>query len=177
MKKYNRALNWTVRALAELRAGKPVLAARLLASAAKESDVGDAIAILEASNKPKVADIKTYLKSLGIAQYAERIEARPERSTDYGVFPAAAIVHMAKGADPKQIKQLMVRSLGKPTKSFRREGQVRTAYLAPYDEVLTSYWKTDRGQVFLSCNIDNGSTELYLYENSSYDPRKWVLHH
>ena len=86
MKKYNRALNWTVRALAELRAGKPVLAARLLASAAKESDVGDAIAILEASNKPTVADIKTYLKSFGIAQYAERIKAGPERSTDYGVF-------------------------------------------------------------------------------------------
>lgn len=51
MKKYNRALDWTVLALAELRAGKPVLAARLLASAAKESDVGDAIAILEASNR------------------------------------------------------------------------------------------------------------------------------
>lgn len=51
MKKYNRALDYTVLALAELRAGKPVLAARLLASAAKESDVGDAIAILEASNR------------------------------------------------------------------------------------------------------------------------------
>ncbi len=174
MKKYNRALNWTVRALAELRAGKPVLAARLLASAAKESDVGDAIAILEASNKPTVADIKTYLKSLGIAQYAERIKAGPERSTDYGVFPASAVVRMTKNADPKQIKQLMVRSLGKPTKSFRRGGGMSDA---PYDEVLTSYWKTDRGQVFLSCNIDNGSTELYLYENSSYDPRKWALSH
>ena len=51
MKKYNRALDYTVLALSELRAGKPVLAARLLASAAKEADVGDAIAILEASNR------------------------------------------------------------------------------------------------------------------------------
>lgn len=51
MKKYNRALDWTVLALAELHAGKPVLAARLLASAVKEADIGDAIAILEASNR------------------------------------------------------------------------------------------------------------------------------
>lgn len=51
MKKYNRALDWTVLALSELRAGKPVLAARLLASAVKEADVDDAIAILEASNR------------------------------------------------------------------------------------------------------------------------------
>lgn len=51
MKKYNRALDWTVLALAELKAGKPVLAARLLASAVKEADIGDAIAILEASNR------------------------------------------------------------------------------------------------------------------------------
>jgi hypothetical protein len=51
MKKYNRALDYTVLALAELQAGKPVLAARLLASAVKEPDIGDAIAILEASNR------------------------------------------------------------------------------------------------------------------------------
>lgn len=51
MKKYNRALDYTVLALNELRNGKPVLAARLLASAVNEPDVGRAIAILEASNK------------------------------------------------------------------------------------------------------------------------------
>jgi hypothetical protein len=50
MKQYNRALDYTVLALSELKKGKPVLAARLLASAAKQPDADAAIAILEASN-------------------------------------------------------------------------------------------------------------------------------
>ena len=55
MKQYNRALDYTVLALAELTAGKPALAARLLATAAKQPDVKRAIAILEASNKHAAA--------------------------------------------------------------------------------------------------------------------------
>lgn len=51
MKKYNRALDYTVLALDELSKGKPVLAARLLAKAAEQKDLPSAIAILEASNK------------------------------------------------------------------------------------------------------------------------------
>lgn len=51
MKKYNRALDYTVLALDELSKGKPVLAARLLAKAAEQKDLSSAIAILEASNK------------------------------------------------------------------------------------------------------------------------------
>lgn len=51
MKKYNRALDYTVLALAELSKGKTVLAARLLAKAGEQQDLPSAIAILEASNK------------------------------------------------------------------------------------------------------------------------------
>jgi hypothetical protein len=51
MKQYNRALDYTVLALAELSKGNGVLAARLLATAVKQSDIKSAISILEASNK------------------------------------------------------------------------------------------------------------------------------
>lgn len=50
MKTYNRALDYTALALNELTKGNHVLAARLLAKAANESDVTHAIQILEASN-------------------------------------------------------------------------------------------------------------------------------
>ncbi len=50
MKQYNRTLDYTVLALAEMKKGKPILAARLFAKAAEQSDVTAAIAILEASN-------------------------------------------------------------------------------------------------------------------------------
>ncbi len=50
MKTYNRALDYTVLALDELRKGKPVLAARLLATAVQQPDLEQAIATLEASN-------------------------------------------------------------------------------------------------------------------------------
>ena len=48
--KYNKALDYTVLALNEMTNGKPVLAARLFAKAAEQSDVKDALRILEASN-------------------------------------------------------------------------------------------------------------------------------
>lgn len=51
MKKYNRALDYTVLALSELKAGKTTLAARLLATAVQQPDINRAIAVLEASNK------------------------------------------------------------------------------------------------------------------------------
>ena len=51
MKQYNRSLDYTVLALAELKKGNGVLAARLLAKAVEQKDVNAAIAILEASNK------------------------------------------------------------------------------------------------------------------------------
>ena len=51
MKNYNRALDYTVLGLAELKNGKPVLAARLFAQAVEQSDIEAAIKVLEASNK------------------------------------------------------------------------------------------------------------------------------
>ena len=49
--KYNRAIDYTVLALNELKNGKPVTAARLLAEAVKQSDINVAIATLEVNNK------------------------------------------------------------------------------------------------------------------------------
>lgn len=51
MRKYNRALDYTSLALAHLMKGEPVMAARLMASAAAQPDCARAIQILEASNK------------------------------------------------------------------------------------------------------------------------------
>lgn len=51
MRKYNRALDYASLALAHLMQGKPVMAARLMASAAAQPDCARAIQILEASNK------------------------------------------------------------------------------------------------------------------------------
>jgi hypothetical protein len=51
MKTYNRAIDYTVLALNELRQGNPVLAARLLAKAGEQKDLTAAINVLEASNK------------------------------------------------------------------------------------------------------------------------------
>lgn len=51
MKTYNRALDFTVLALSELKNGNGALAARLLAKAVEQSDITAAIATLEASNK------------------------------------------------------------------------------------------------------------------------------
>jgi hypothetical protein len=51
MKQYNRALDYTVLALAELQKGNAVVAAKLMAAAASQKDVTAAIRILEASNK------------------------------------------------------------------------------------------------------------------------------
>lgn len=51
MKTYNRAIDYTVLALSELQNGKPVLAARLLAKASEQTDLGAAIQLLEANNK------------------------------------------------------------------------------------------------------------------------------
>jgi hypothetical protein len=50
MKKHNRSLDYVLLAMSELHKGKPVLAARLFASAYKEADFVDAMKILEASN-------------------------------------------------------------------------------------------------------------------------------
>jgi hypothetical protein len=50
MKKHNRSLDYVLLAMSELHKGKPVLAARLFASAHKEADFVDAMKILEASN-------------------------------------------------------------------------------------------------------------------------------
>jgi hypothetical protein len=50
MMNYNKALDYTVLALNEMRNGKSVLAARLFAKAAEQSDLTAAIRILEASN-------------------------------------------------------------------------------------------------------------------------------
>lgn len=51
MKQYNRALDYTVLALAELQKGNGVVAAKLMAAAVKQKDIDAAIRILEASNK------------------------------------------------------------------------------------------------------------------------------
>lgn len=51
MKHYNRALDYTVLALTELKAGNGVLAARLMSKAVAQTDITAAIATLEASNK------------------------------------------------------------------------------------------------------------------------------
>lgn len=51
MKTYNRALDFTVLALSELKKGNGALAARLMAKAVQEPDLNAAIATLEASNK------------------------------------------------------------------------------------------------------------------------------
>jgi hypothetical protein len=51
MKQYNRALDYTVLALSELKKGNSVTAAKLMAAAANQKDVTAAIRILEASNK------------------------------------------------------------------------------------------------------------------------------
>lgn len=51
MKTYNRALDYTVLALNELKNGKMELAAKLFATAGKQADLSVAIATLEASNK------------------------------------------------------------------------------------------------------------------------------
>ena len=51
MKTYNRALDYTVLALAQLQSGNGPMAARLLAKAVASNDINAAIATLEASNK------------------------------------------------------------------------------------------------------------------------------
>jgi hypothetical protein len=51
VKTYNRALDYTVLALTELKAGNGELAARLMAKAVEQTDLTAAIATLEASNK------------------------------------------------------------------------------------------------------------------------------
>jgi len=51
MQEYNRALDYTVLALNELRTGSPAVAARLLATAVEQPDIKRAIATLEASNR------------------------------------------------------------------------------------------------------------------------------
>ena len=51
MRTYNRSLDYVALAMNELRAGKTTLAARLLATAVKQPDAEQGIAILEASNK------------------------------------------------------------------------------------------------------------------------------
>ena len=55
MRTYNRALDFTVLALAELKKGNGPLAARLMAKAVEQKDITAAIRILEASNKQAFA--------------------------------------------------------------------------------------------------------------------------
>lgn len=74
MKDYNRALDYTALALDSLRQGKPVLAARLLASAAKQPDLKKAIAILEASNKYAFSKIQAKAVQAG----KKRLKANDE---------------------------------------------------------------------------------------------------
>jgi len=68
---YNRTLDYTVLALDSLVNGKPVLAARLLAKAAEQSDVHAAIKILEHSNKTAHA-------AMVQASAAKRLQASEE---------------------------------------------------------------------------------------------------
>ena len=51
MKKYNRSLDYMLLAMVTLQKGKPVTAARMLDTAAKQPDFKAAMQILEASNK------------------------------------------------------------------------------------------------------------------------------
>lgn len=68
---YNRTLDYTLLALDSLVNGKPVLAARLLAKAAEQTDVQAAIKILEHSNK-------TAHTAMVQASAAKRLKASPE---------------------------------------------------------------------------------------------------
>lgn len=83
MKQYNRALDYTVLALAELKKGNGVLAAKLMANAVAQPDIDRAIGILEASNKQAFAlQAKTAPKArLTAAEdfpFAEEVEGGAE---------------------------------------------------------------------------------------------------
>lgn len=92
MKQYNRALDYTLLALAELTAGKPALAARLMATAAKQPDVHRAIAILEASNKHAAA-VEAKVVTAAEFPFAEELEggldedplSEVDEDADYGI--------------------------------------------------------------------------------------------
>ena len=81
--KYNKALDYTVLALNEMTNGKPVLAARLFAKAAEQSDVKDALRILEASN----AQAFTQLQASAKAAPKTRLKAEAEDEIDAPVEP------------------------------------------------------------------------------------------
>ena len=81
--KYNKALDYTVLALNEMTNGKPVLAARLFAKAAEQSDVKDALRILEASN----AQAFTQLQASSKAGLRSRLTAEAEDEIDAPVEP------------------------------------------------------------------------------------------
>ena len=83
MKQYNRALDYTVLALAELKKGNGVLAAKLMANAVAQPDLDRAIGVLEASNKQAFAlQAKTAPKArLTAAEdfpFAEEVEGGAE---------------------------------------------------------------------------------------------------
>ena len=81
--KYNKALDYTVLALNEMTNGKPVLAARLFAKAAEQSDVKDALRILEANN----AQAFTQLQASAKAAPKTRLKAEAEDEIDAPVEP------------------------------------------------------------------------------------------
>lgn len=80
MKQYNRALDYTVLALAELQKGNSVVAAKLMATAVKQKDVTAAIRILEASNKQAFVG----------ARAAKRLKANEEFPFEGGDMEAEA---------------------------------------------------------------------------------------
>ena len=57
MRKYNRALDYAALAIAQVRAGKHEVAAKLLLKAASQDDTTAALKILEASNKAAYAQM------------------------------------------------------------------------------------------------------------------------
>lgn len=81
--KYNKALDYTVLALNEMSNGKPVLAARLFAKAAEQSDLTAAIRILEASNAAAFTELQASTKTAPKA----RLKAEAEDEIDTPVEP------------------------------------------------------------------------------------------
>ena len=122
MKIYNRALDYTVLALSELKGGNATLAARLLAKAVEQSDVTAAIATLEASNSHAFklqAAAKVKANEGGFPEeIGETMEAADEFSGDpledvAGPEEAPAPIEEVPAATMAKVLSKMVRKSGR----------------------------------------------------------------
>ena len=112
MKTYNRALDYTVLALSELKNGKPVLAARLMAEAVKQPDLDAAITLIETNNQyafQMQAKARTAVKAGEEFPFGEQeLESSEEEvAPDFDADPLEEVADAEPEAEPEMLDEEM----------------------------------------------------------------------